>query len=417
MAGEPASSEEDVFAGIFDEEETLRNANGGAASAGVFGTSGPQQAEGSSSGGTQFRFSGASQAKTEATPDLGDNTVRVSVRKLNELNDYFGEMTIERNRLEAEIKRMRGLVSDLSRRLRSLDEINDDVRDLYEQPVPQRLLAGRTIQALPGTANGLGNGSVESLNIGTDAGVVGNSGSTQPSFTQPGFTQSGSTQPGSKQSVSEPTASGEADTSPESRSSASPASTQGASSTRGEGAFRKEFDSLEFDSYNDAHLPFRQIVESVVRLQEVADDIELSVEKTEQTTRVIHRTARHLQRNLNQLRMRPLSDVTNRFPRALRELELKHGKSVELALDGENILIDRNILESLNDPLMHIVRNAFDHGIETPAKREAQGKSGQGTISISAQNRGGRTMITVSDDGNGIALNKIRDRARSNGTG
>ncbi|MEM9087470.1 MAG: response regulator [Cyanobacteria bacterium P01_F01_bin.53] len=410
LAGESASSEEDAFAGIFDEEETLRNANGGAASAGVFGTSGPQQAEGSSSGGTQFRFSGASQAKTESAPDLGDNTVRVSVRKLNELNDYFGEMTIERNRLEAEIKRMRGLVSDLSRRLRSLDEINDDVRDLYEQPVPQRLLAGRTIQALPGTANGLGNGSVEGLNIGTDAGFVGNSDSAQPGFTQPGSTQS----------VSEPAASGEAAPPPENRSSASrpsasPASTQGASSTRGEGAFRKEFDSLEFDSYNDAHLPFRQIVESVVRLQEVADDIELSVEKTEQTTRVIHRTARHLQRNLNQLRMRPLSDVTNRFPRALRELELKHGKSVELALDGENILIDRNILESLNDPLMHIVRNAFDHGIETPAKREAQGKSGQGTISISAQNRGGRTMITVSDDGNGIALDKIRDRARSMG--
>jgi two-component system, chemotaxis family, sensor histidine kinase and response regulator PixL len=180
-------------------------------------------------------------------------------------------------------------------------------------------------------------------------------------------------------------------------------------------SFRQSFDTLEFDHYNDAHLPFRQIVESVVKLQEVADDIELSVDKTEQTTRVIHRTARHLQLNLNQMRMRPLSDVTNRFPRALRELALTHGKSVELALEGENILVDRNILEAMNDPLMHIVRNAFDHGIETPQQREAQGKNRTGTIAIKAFNRSNRTVITVSDDGNGIGLNKIRDRALSMG--
>ncbi|MEO0648468.1 MAG: hybrid sensor histidine kinase/response regulator, partial [Cyanobacteria bacterium J06650_10] len=180
-------------------------------------------------------------------------------------------------------------------------------------------------------------------------------------------------------------------------------------------AFRSDFDTLEFDRYNDAHLPFRQIVESVVKLQEVADDIELSVDKTEQTARVIHRTARHIQRNLNQLRMRPLSDITNRFPRALRELEIEHGKSVELSLEGENTFIDRNILEALNDPLMHIVRNAFDHGIEVPEKRESQGKTPKGTIAIKAFNRSNRTVITVSDDGNGIALDKIRDRAQSIG--
>ena len=113
--------------------------------------------------------------------------------------------------------------------------------------------------------------------------------------------------------------------------------------------------------------------------------------------------------------MRPLSDITNRFPRALRELEIEHGKSVELQLDGENTLIDRNILEALNDPLMHIVRNAFDHGIESPQKRESQGKAPKGVISIRAFNRSNRTVITVSDDGNGISLDKIRDRAQSMG--
>ncbi|MEM6449135.1 MAG: response regulator [Cyanobacteria bacterium P01_D01_bin.105] len=294
------------------------------------------------SAGTAFRFSETPKAQTEA-PDLGDNTVRVSVRKLNELNDYFGELTIERNRLEAEVKRMRRLVKDLGQKLRSLDEINDDVRDVYEKPEQQLLLSAAS-----------------------SAPVKDSVDAKEPSSLQ-------------------------------------------------QAPFRQDFDALEFDRYHDSHLPFRQIVESVVKLQEVADDLELSVDKTEQTTRVIHRTARHLQRNLNQLRMRPLSDITNRFPRALRELELKHGKSVTLALEGESVLIDRNILESLNDPLMHIVRNAFDHGIETPQQRAAQGKSPAGTIAIQAFNRNNRTVITVSDDGNGIALDKIRDRAVSMG--
>ena len=323
----------------------------------------PQTGRSNGKAGTEFRFSEAPKTQVE-TADLGDNTVRVSVRKLNELNDYFGELTIERNRLETEVKRMRSLVKDLSRKLRSLDEVNDDVRDLYEQPERQLLLAsGRSIDELPAAVNAP---VAQSLPVGGGAALGG---------------------------VSSATAGG---------------------APYG-GGFRQGFDTLEFDRYNDAHLPFRQIVESVVKLQEVADDIELSVDKTEQTTRVIHRTARYLQRNLNQLRMRPLSDVTNRFPRALRELELAHGKSVELALEGEGILVDRNILEALSDPLMHIVRNAFDHGIEKPQQREAQGKTRVGTIAIKAFNRSNRTVITVSDDGNGIALEKIRDRALSMG--
>ena len=278
--------------------------------------------------GTEFRFSETPQSQA---PDLADNTVRVSVRQLNALNDDFGELTIERNRLESEVERLRSLAKDLSRKLRSLNVISDDVKDLYEQPHPPLLLSGTETATLPASS------------------------------------------------------------------------------------FRYNFDTLELDRYSDEHLPFRQIVESVVKLQETADDIELSVDRTEQTTRTLHRTARHLQRNLNQLRMRPLSDITNRFPRALRELAAEHHKPVELQLEGENTLVDRNILEALSDPLMHLVRNAFDHGIETPPQRQAQGKPRQGAISIRAFNRSGRTVITVSDDGSGIALEKIRDRAQTMG--
>ena len=366
-----ADEEPDAFAGIFDDLEqhesvSVYGTRDRTSSASVDSTSHDSAAAAQTGGtGTAFKFSEAPKAQSEAA-DLGDNTVRVSVRKLNDLNDYFGELTIERNRLEAEVKRMRVLVKDLGRKLRSLDEINDDVRDLYEKPEQQLLLSGSVPHSAPLDSTPLNKATTDSATNGTATNGTATNGT-------------------------------------------------GINGTANQMPFRQDFDALEFDRYNDAHLPFRQIVESVVKLQEVADDLELSVDKTEQTTRVIHRTARHLQRNLNQLRMRPLSDVTNRFPRALRELELAHGKSVTLALEGESILIDRNILESLNDPLMHIVRNAFDHGIEAPEKREAQGKFRTGTISINAFNRSNRTVITVSDDGNGIPLDKIRDRAISMG--
>ena len=370
------TTQEDAFAGVFDEDETVK-----------------KNQQKNSHSGTEFRFSESPKVQEDA-PDLADNTVRVSVRKLNELNDYFGELTIERNRLEAEVKRMRGLVKSLGQKLRSLDEINDDVKDIYEQPSGPFLLTGRApSNALPSSVHG---GSIEfgvenaSTETATES-LTAENGSAENGSAENGASENGSAQNGVPQKENiDPVGSAPSE-------------------------FRKDFDSLEFDRYNDAHLPFRQIVESVVKLQEVADDIELSVDKTEQTARVIHRTARHIQRNLNQLRMRPLSDITNRFPRALRELEIEHSKSVSLQLEGENTLIDRNILESLNDPLMHIVRNAFDHGIEKPKTREAQGKSGTGTIEIKAFNRNNRTVITVRDDGNGIPLEKIRDRAQSMG--
>ena len=369
----------DAFAGVFDEDlnrdETSEN-NGFSTA-----TSSPQ-----SSGSTEFRFSENPKPQVE-TADLDDNTVRVSVRKLNELNDHFGELTIERNRLEAEVKRMRTLVKDLSRKLRSLDEINDDVRDIYEQPDSPLLLAASRPTALLGAAS-----NKQTFDAIGQSSRIANLG--KPSNYQTRSTSN---------TTSNGSSSGSSNGFPDNRS------------TDQRPGFREGFDALEFDRYNDSHLPFRQIVESVVKLQEVADDLELSVDKTEQTTRGIHRTARHLQRNLNQLRMRPLSDITNRFPRALRELEMEHGKQVTLDLEGEGTLIDRNILEALSDPLMHIVRNAFDHGIERPDQRQQKQKPGRGTISIRAFNRSNRTIITISDDGSGIALEKIRDRAQSMG--
>ena len=175
------------------------------------------------------------------------------------------------------------------------------------------------------------------------------------------------------------------------------------------------FDRLEMDSYSDVHLMSQEVMETIVQLQEVTKDIEINLEDTEKNSRELDRTTKQMQSTITKVRMRPLSDLLNRFPRALRDLELQYGKKVELKVRGASTLVERSIIEVLNDPLLHLFRNAFDHGIELPAKRKAAGKPERGSITITASHRGNQTVITMSDDGGGIDLEKIKAKAMSIG--
>ncbi|VEP18587.1 CheA signal transduction histidine kinase [Hyella patelloides LEGE 07179] len=182
-----------------------------------------------------------------------------------------------------------------------------------------------------------------------------------------------------------------------------------------ENSSEEYFDSLEMDSYSDIHLLSQEVMETVVQIQEVTKDIEINLEDTEKNSRELNRTTKHMQSTLTKVRMRPLSDLLNRFPRALRDLELQYGKKAQLRVRGASTLVERSIVEILNDPLLHLFRNAFDHGIEPPAIRKAAGKSEQGTITITASHRGNQTVITMGDDGEGINLEKIKTKALSMG--
>jgi chemosensory pili system protein ChpA (sensor histidine kinase/response regulator) len=187
------------------------------------------------------------------------------------------------------------------------------------------------------------------------------------------------------------------------------------SASNGYSGLQERFDVLEMDRYSDLHLLSQEMMETIVQIQEVTNDIELSLDDSGQTARNINKTSRQLQVKLTKMRMRPLSDAVDRFPRALRELSLQHNKPVQLKVYGSNTLIDRNILETLSDPLMHLVRNAFDHGIEDPETRRKRGKPEEGLIEIRASHRNNRTVITIRDDGGGIPLDKVRARARAMG--
>ena len=178
---------------------------------------------------------------------------------------------------------------------------------------------------------------------------------------------------------------------------------------------QEQFDALEMDRYSDLHLICQEQIETVVQLQEVNTDIELELQEMNQAVRSLNQTTRSLQGNVTRTQMLPFAEVIKHFPRVVRELSLQFGKQVNLKIEGENTLIDRSILETLSDPLLHLLRNAFDHGIEEPAIRIAAGKSPEGTIMLQAMNKGTQTVITLRDDGAGIPVEKIRARLRSLG--
>jgi two-component system, chemotaxis family, sensor histidine kinase and response regulator PixL len=179
--------------------------------------------------------------------------------------------------------------------------------------------------------------------------------------------------------------------------------------------FTSELDLLEFDRYGELHLLSQEVMDNIVQIEELTTDIDLQLNDTERTNRDLNRTAKQLQTGLTQVRMRPISELFNRFPRAIRNLSIEHAKPIDLQLKGGTTLIERSVLEALNDPLMHLLRNAFDHGIEPSAVRRAQQKPDAGTIEISATYRGNQTVITIKDDGGGIDLNKIRAKVKKMG--
>jgi two-component system chemotaxis sensor kinase CheA len=124
---------------------------------------------------------------------------------------------------------------------------------------------------------------------------------------------------------------------------------------------------------------------------------------------------RELQEAVMSVRMQPVKSVFSRMPRIVRDLSAQLGKDIRLEMAGENTEVDKTVIESLSDPLTHMIRNSVDHGIEPPEKRKEAGKPAQGTIKLSADHRGGRIVIEIRDDGAGINRAKVLAKARDKG--
>lgn len=124
---------------------------------------------------------------------------------------------------------------------------------------------------------------------------------------------------------------------------------------------------------------------------------------------------RDLQESVMRIRMLPISFVFSRFPRLVRDISQKLDKQVELKLIGEQTELDKTVMEKISDPMVHLIRNSLDHGLETPEDRVAAGKSETGTVTLNAYHQGGNIVIEIIDDGRGLNTAKIKEKALANG--
>lgn len=142
---------------------------------------------------------------------------------------------------------------------------------------------------------------------------------------------------------------------------------------------------------------------------------ELSAEGFDKSAAQLDRITRALQDVAMSLRMTPVAKTFKRMSRLVRDVAHKRGRKVQLVIDGEDTEVDKSVAELISDPLVHILRNAVDHGIESPADREAAGKPPEGTVRLTARHQGGEVWVTVEDDGRGLDKEMIYGKAVEQG--
>ncbi|MGD9491263.1 MAG: chemotaxis protein CheW, partial [Methanoregulaceae archaeon] len=145
------------------------------------------------------------------------------------------------------------------------------------------------------------------------------------------------------------------------------------------------------------------------RITQVAE--KYRIKELDETLNMVERSVSDLQDLMMKIRMIPLNHTFNRFPRTVRDLAHREGKEVEFIIEGGETELDRSVMDGLNDPLLHLIRNAIDHGIEIPEKRVAAGKPPKGTLLLSAKRDRDNVIITIEDDGGGINADRVKEKA------
>lgn len=172
-----------------------------------------------------------------------------------------------------------------------------------------------------------------------------------------------------------------------------------------------EFDILEFDEYTQIHSALQSLTELITQVQEIGEDFNLVNREFQETLIDMRKSLDILDEELREVRLLPFINLAGSFIKPLEKLNQTYHKSVELVIEGKQILMDQNIIESLRTPFNHIIRNAFDHGIETSEIRQKLGKILPAKIILSAKIEGNNVILTITDDGKGIDLKKIYQKA------
>ena len=177
----------------------------------------------------------------------------------------------------------------------------------------------------------------------------------------------------------------------------------------------EEFDELEFDRYTDFHLLSRSLAEATGDVATIANELRTLIGDFDSLLARQGRFTREAQDRLNRVRMVPLASLAARLHRAVRNVATQSGKQVELVLEGDDTALDKNVLDELSGALLHLVRNAVDHGVEGPAERLAAGKPECGRLRVTAYPEGTQVIVKVRDDGAGLDVGKIRAAAVARG--
>ncbi|WP_256544818.1 chemotaxis protein CheA [Halobellus inordinatus] len=169
---------------------------------------------------------------------------------------------------------------------------------------------------------------------------------------------------------------------------------------------------VDVDQLDELHSLVEQLVTSRIKLrQALGEDDSTGRDNLDELDKI----SSNLQDTVMDMRLIPLKKVFDKFPRLVRDLAREEDKRVSFNIEGEGIELDRTILDEISDPLMHVLRNAVDHGIEPPEEREAAGKSATGTVELRAEREHDTVVITVEDDGAGIDADVLRDKAAEKG--
>jgi len=149
------------------------------------------------------------------------------------------------------------------------------------------------------------------------------------------------------------------------------------------------------------------------RLEQIAQ--QHKIKELDETLNMVGRSVSDLQVMMMDIRMIPLNHIFNRFPRTVRDIAAKEGKEVDFVVEGGDTELDRSVMDGLNDPLLHLIRNGIDHGIESPDIRITQGKSPKGRLKLSASRDKDNVIIVIEDDGAGVNVEKIKHKAVERG--
>jgi chemotaxis protein histidine kinase CheA/ActR/RegA family two-component response regulator len=282
----------------------------------------------------------------------GELTVRVRLTKLDELVNLFGELLVNRSVLEERVQRLMRLISDVAVSSNRLREVGQKLESRFEAVM---LPSGRSVQVMPGEGT-------QSLALST-----------------------------------------------------SPATNTNGSNGDGRPSHLSEFDELELDRYTEFHQLARGLSEGISDMTTLSAEMDAAIRECEGILSRENRLNTSFQDRLMKVRLVPLSNMTPRLYRAAYSVALKQHKEIDFSFDGDETEVDRTVFEEISGPLLHLIRNAVNHAIETPDARMYRGKAAAGQVKVSAAYEGNQIVITVRDDGTGIDSEHVRRTAITRG--